>query len=441
MAKSLFLHSGERLVEPVRKLTSALRAAARLPLLSPAIRELYFWQQLAAHRKLIKPYKVRRRSTARIVRAPLLIGYFETGFGLGEHVKGLAAALDAVGAPFAAYPYNSFTGRPRDEAPWAARYDVNDVHDVNILCMAADQTANARRIVGRRLTDSSYNILIPPWELPHAPESWRADLNFFDELWAESRFVADAFRPLFSKRILLVPPCVHLNANPQPDRHAFNLDPHRFYFFFSFDFNSRPQRKNPGAVVRAFELAFGERRDNVGLIFKISGASDRFPNENGELEAACRRNPRIAILRGIWKRNDMLALLACTDCYVSLHRSEGFGIGLAEAMALGKPVIATGFSGNADFLTAQTGYPVPYQLRPVASAEYPHFAGNFWAEPDVGAAAELMRRVFENRDEARSRALQGQAYVQRHFGVNAIGELAAAQLRDIGSERALIEQD
>ena len=133
---------------------------------------MYFLQQRVAHRNLIEPYKARNSPTAltRIVDTPLLIGYFETGFGLGEHVKGLAAALEAAGMPFAAYPYNGFTGRPCDEAPWASCYDVDNVHTINIFCMAPDQTANARRIIERRHTENSYNILIAPWELPHAPE-------------------------------------------------------------------------------------------------------------------------------------------------------------------------------------------------------------------------------------------------------------------------------
>ena len=175
------------------------------------------------------------------------------------------------------------------------------------------------------------------------------------------------------------------------------------YFFFSFDFNSRPQRKNPAAIVRAFELAFGGQNDDVGLIFKISGADERFPQEAGELEAAARRDPRITILRGTWKKSEVLTLLASIDCYVSLHRSEGFGVGLAEAMALGKPVIATDFSGNIDFLTAETGYPVPYQMRAVGRGEYPHHEGNSWAEPDVKVAAEMMRIVASKSDDVRKK--------------------------------------
>ena len=184
-----------------KSISGLIATAARFPLIGPVIKELYFLQQRAAHRKLIEPYKARHSPTglARIVETPLLIGYFETGFGLGEHVRGLATALEAAGVPFAAYPYNGFTGRPRDEAPWASRYDVDNVHSINIFCMAANQTANARRIIGQRRIDKSYNILIAPWELPSTPESWRGELNFFDEFWAESRFVADAFRAIFSK--------------------------------------------------------------------------------------------------------------------------------------------------------------------------------------------------------------------------------------------------
>lgn len=416
-----------------KSISALIRMAARFPLIGPAIQELYFLQQRAAHRKLIESYKARHSSTglARIVETPLLIGYFETGFGLGEHVRGLAAALEAAGMPFAAYPYNGFTGRPRDEAPWASRYDVDNVHSINIFCMAANQTANARRIIGRHRTDNSYNILVAPWELPHAPESWRSDLGFFDELWALSGFIAESFRPIFRKPILVVPPCVNLDAPPQPDRQKFGLDAQRLYFFFSFDFNSRPQRKNPAAIVRAFDLAFADRSDDVGLIFKTSGAEDRFPQEAGELEAAANRDPRITILRGMWKRSEVLTLLASIDCYVSLHRSEGFGMGLAEAMALGKPVIATDFSGNTDFLTAETGYPVPYQMRAVGRGEYPHHEGNSWAAPNVEVAAEMMRIVASRSDDVRKRALSGQAFVRQHYGPKAIGDVMAARLRKI----------
>ena len=136
--------------------------------------------------------------------------------------------------------------------------------------MAPDQTANARRIIGRRQTDNSYNILIAPWELPYAPKSWRSDLDFFDEFWAESRFIAEAFRPIFSKPMQIVPPCVNVDAPQQADRRKFGLDAQRFYFFFHSISTRVRNAENPAAIVRAFALAFSDRNDDVGLVFKIS---------------------------------------------------------------------------------------------------------------------------------------------------------------------------
>ena len=421
------------------RLSAALRPLATgVPLISALVQEAYFQTQRIAHRKLIAPYKGRRATnSARLEETPLLIGYFETGFGLGEHAKGLASALAHAGVQFAVYPYNGFSNRPRAEAPWAAYYDVDNIHAINILSMAANQTHNARRIIGEQHFDRSYNVLVSPWELPRAPEAWRRDLGTFDELWALSDFVANAFRPVFPKPIMVVPPCISLDANTLPDRRKFDLDGETFYFLFSFDFSSRPQRKNPAAVVRAFELAFSQpHSDKVGLLLKLSGDEHRHPQEVSAIEQAARRDNRIRILRGDWKRADMLALLASMDCYVSLHRSEGFGMGMAEAMALGKPVIGTAFSGSADFLSAQTGYPIPYALRPVRAGEYPFSDGNLWAEPDVQAAAEAMRIVAARSDEVRRRARAGQEFVRRYYSPESIGALVARRLGEIGGALA-----
>ena len=408
----------------------ALKTAAKLhPRTEAMTEQLAFLWQLAAHRRLIGPYLLPKRDPATVVKAPLLIGYFETGLGLGEYARGLAAALNAVGAPFSVYPYNSYTGRRRDEAPWTQFYDVNRVHSINIFCMAADQTRKARQIIGSRQTQGRYNILNTFWELPKAPQSWRSDLEFFDELWVPNRFVADSFRPIFFKDIFVAPPCINIGVDVVGDRTKFGLDPARFYFLFSFDLNSYPERKNPLAVIKSFQSAFGDSRDDVGLIVKTSG--HRFRDVMSELEAAAKIDRRINIMHGDWKRADVLALLASVDCYVSLHRAEGFGYGMAEAMALGKAVIGTDFSGNTEFLTAQTGYPVPYRMRPVGQGEYPHYTGNSWAEPDIAVAAERMRAVASGTDDVRARARRGQAYIQRRYSPDTVGRQVWGRLQEL----------
>ena len=407
--------------------------ATRYRLIAEIIRRLGFLRELAAHQKLIRPYRslLRRLASSRIIETPLLIGYFETGFGLGEYARGLASALEVVGTSFAIYPYNSYTGRSPIKTPWVRLYDVDQVHSINIFCMAADQTLNARRIIGNRYTEKSYNILSTFWELPLAPKSWQADLEFFDELWVPNQFVADAFRPIFPKHISIIPPCINLDGKLQSRHAKFGIEATKFYFLFYFDFSSHPERKNPQAVITAFEAAFGNGRDDIGLILKSAGARHLYPKTALELETAARRDRRIKILHGDWQRADVLALLASVDCFVSLHRSEGFGLGLAESMFLGKSVIATDFSGNTEFLTSETGYPVPYQMRPVAEGEYPHYKGNSWAEPDVRMAAEIMRSVASRTDEARSKALRGQAYIRQHYSSEVVGRLAAERLREL----------
>ena len=193
------------------------------------------------------------------------------------------------------------------------------------------------------------------------------------------------------------------------------------------------QRKNPLAVANAFEVAFSDGRNDVGLIFKMSGSRYLFPKLMLELETVAKRDRRITIMQGDWGRADILALMASVDCFVSLHRSEGFGLGMAEAMFLGKPVIGTAFSGNTEFLTEETGYPVPYQMRAVEQGEYPYSAGNSWAEPDIRIAAGMMRSVASRTDEMRNKALRGQTYIRQHYSPKAVGSLVAARLRELAA--------
>ena len=154
------------------------------------------------------------------------------------------------------------------------------------------------------------------------------------------------------------------------------------------------------------------------------------------LRAAADDDDRIHVIDESLTRQEMLALLAATDCYTSLHRAEGFGFGLTEAMALGKPVIGTDYSGNTEFLTPEAGYPIPYTLKPVGQDEYIYPEGQVWAYPDEAACAAAMVRVFHEPEEAQSRAAAGQRFVRHRYGPVNVGRIVKQRLRAIQAREA-----
>jgi glycosyltransferase involved in cell wall biosynthesis len=369
-------------------------------------------------------------------RGVLFIGYLEAGLGLGESLRGLVRSIADTDLPFALYPFNLGV-ETRRIGPFASeRYDRARRYQVNVIEMAADQVPVMFREVGRWRTAHSYNILRTYWELPKAPPEWAAALRGIQEIWAPNAFVAKAFDEIFDGPINIVPPCVEVDTVTAFGREQFGMDPDRFYFVFSFDYFSHPARKNPIGVLRAFQLAFPHRSENVGVIIKSTGAPSHYPDIKAMLSEAADNDPRIKIIDTMFSRDEMLAMINQADCYVSLHRSEGFGLGMAEAMALGKPVIGTDYSGSTDFLSVHTGFPIPFTARPLKPDEYIFAHGQSWAEPDEAAAAEAMQRVFRDPRESGRRARAGKALQEARYGRASVGRIAARRLQEILAAQA-----
>ena len=334
-------------------------------------------------------------------------------------------------AEFSIYPFGVGVEERRGVAYMPERYDLAGSHAVNVIEVMPDELPTVFDHVSREHFDRSYNVLRTYWELAKAPEVWRQHLVTIDEIWAPNAFVAESFRPIFDRPITIVPPCVELQGPQQSGYRHFGLEKGRLYFLFSFDYFSFPGRKNPLAVIRAFTAAFPDLSARVGLIIKSSGSIEHFPRIRQEMRAVAQHDDRIHIIDESLSRQEMLSLMASADSYVSLHRSEGFGFGMAEAMALGKVVIGTDYSGSTDFLTEQTGYPVPYALRKVAPDEYVHTDGQVWADPDEAACAAAMRRVFIDREEAAAKALTGQRLVLSRYGTDNVGRAVQSRLNEI----------
>lgn len=240
----------------------------------------------------------------------------------------------------------------------------------------------------------NYNIGYFFWELENLPKSWIKLSHWVDEIWVESDFMFHSFKKL-SPRIFKIPFALDVVANKKLDRHYFKLPHKKFIFLFTFDFWSFYQRKNPEAVVRAFKKGFGHR-DDVYLLIKTSHGKS-CPDEISQLRSAIGLFSNIELRDVFLTKEEVFSLIEQCDAYVSLHRSEGLGLGMAEAMSLGKPVIATHFSGNLEFMNFKNSCLVDFIKVPVEKGAYLNTQNQMWAEPNIEDAAYWMLKVKENK--------------------------------------------
>ena len=197
--------------------------------------------------------------------------------------------------------------------------------------------------------------------------------------------------------------------------------PEGFLFLFCFDYDSVFRRKNPLAVVAAFRKAFADRA-GVALVIKTTNA-ERHAADAEALRAAVRGCANIVLRDAYVTSDDYFSMLDACDCYVSLHRSEGFGLTVAEAMALGKPVISTAYSSTIEFANETNSFPVPAQIVEVGSDAPPYPATSRWAEPDMDAAAEQMARVYVDRGGAADAGARARADIASLHSPSARGPL------------------
>lgn len=284
------------------------------------------------------------------------------------------------------------------------------------------------RIAGLHRRPGCYRIAVWWWEVEKLPKEWLGRGADVDEIWAPTAFIANALKVL-GKPVFPMLPSVRLPAFEAKSKAACGLDPNRFTFLFAFDMNSRMPRKNPLGLIEAFRLAF-RKSDPVELAIKVSPQERHYPEWWRELRSAASDHGVKLIDRGL-PRGELLALMNATDAYVSLHRSEGFGLTMAEAMLLGKPTIATGYSGNLDFMTPENSYLVNWSPVPVDREAIQTQPGAVWAEPSVAHAAELMRRVFENPHEAQARAARARTELSSRLATDAAAARMVARLNAV----------
>lgn len=339
---------------------------------------------------------------ARAIEAGVnLIGYARGEFGIAENIRSYARALEHAGHPFLIRNYDVGVASRQQDHSMERHFSEALRYDTNVFFINADQMRVARDTLGAAAFEGRYNVGYWLWELEHFPRAWDGAFELVDEVWVPTEFVRAAIAHNTRKPVVKMPKAIEFEPPAGMGRAHFGLDREACLFLFSYDFNGYAARKNPEAVIMAFRRAFPLARCDVRLLVK-SVNGNRFPERLAALAQSAAGDPRIELRDGFLSREEMHGLQNAIDCYVSLHRAEGFGLGLAECMYLGKPVIGTAWSGNMEFMNQDNACLVDYALVPVEEGEYPFWQDQHWAEADLDQAAAFMRRVSEDREWARA---------------------------------------
>jgi glycosyltransferase involved in cell wall biosynthesis len=362
-----------------------------------------------------------------------VVGYPFMPTGMGEHARSAARALAAAGV----------TARLVDVATPGAPHAVDLERaigpaggglgrGVNLFCVNADEVERVLALLDAEAFAEAHNIIYPAWELAAYPKAWTPLVERFDEVWAPSAFIREAIAPVVRRPVLHMPLAVELGFDSFLGRRHFRIPEDAFVFLFFFDFASWPERKNPMALLATFERLAARRPEaDLHCVIKFRGAADSDAARRDLQARLAALGGRVQAINAELSDNEMKNLVRNADVFASLHRSEGFGRGMAEAMAMGRAALSTAYSGNLDFMTPQTSFLVDYSLVPVAAGAYPFGEGQVWAEASVEHAAALMEAALDDPAGLMEMGRRARLHMRTHFSARAVGLRYAARLAEL----------
>jgi len=333
-----------------------------------------------------------------------IYGFAYGELGIGEDLRMAVECCEAANIPFHVVNVDAGSARQADMHLQGKVSESSELppYNTNLFCLPAfDTVSRVFMQKGAGVFEGYRNIGWWPWELAVFPKAWRPyAFELVDEVWASSQFLYDMYKQATDKPVKLVPLAVSVERMKPHPRSHYGLSEGKFLFLYIFDFNSSVARKNPMAAIQAFKRAFAAYDNTVGLVFKTMNTK---PNSSEWITFIneCQEDRRIQVISETLDRPEVLGLINACDAYVSLHRAEGFGRTIAEALLLGKPVIVTNYSGNVDFIEERNTHPVKFSMLSVEKNSYQWVSekdDSTWASVDlVDAAAGLLNAYNEKR--------------------------------------------
>lgn len=360
-----------------------------------------------------------------------IAGFFRADLGVGESVRCMARAAEAAGLPAALVDLKLHCINPLTDDTFAGRLQEANPHPVNVFHLDAPVSRDIEHHHGPAFRRGKYNVAYWAWELPEFPDAWIHHSVHFDEIWAPSRFSAEAIAQKVPLPVLTMPHAISF-ARPEGNfRRKYGLPEDKFLFLFLYDLNSYSERKNPAAVVEAFRRS-GLAGHGAALVIKVHNVPGN-PTDFARLREDVAALPGTTLITQTLSRSEIYELESACDCFVSLHRSEGFGLALAECMFLGKPVIATDWSGNTGFMRSGNSCPVRAGLVTLERTHGPYSKGQTWAAPDIDHAAWWMQQLHGDHAQAQRIGEAARATIETELAPAVVGARYRRRLEAIAS--------
>ena len=361
-----------------------------------------------------------------------LIGNIKGDSGLGQSCRLLANELEHCGYPVCFYQHSVSKNLSMKDTSYDDKLKKDIKYGINIFHINPHEFAISFVQLGKKIWDSHYNIAFWLWELEEFPDEWLPCLNCVDEIWTPSEFTSASIRKKTNKPVITIPYHIELKTDINISREDFGLPKDEFLFLMMYDQGSMTERKNPMAVIRAYKQAFTDKDEKAGLVIKVNNCTEE---ELQFLKSQMDDYHRVYFITETLSREQVNGLIACVDAVVSLHRAEGFGLVLAEAMLLGTPVIATNWSSNTEFMTTDVSCLVDYKLIELQEDLWMFKKGNRWADADVSQAAEYMRKLYDDPEYGMQMAQRAKKHITECLSMQRAVSLINAQVERIYGEQ------
>ncbi len=324
-----------------------------------------------------------------------LIGLMRAEMGLGQSARLLAKELEATGMQYSLYNFVI-----SEELMRAGDHSLDDKisedlpYNINLIHINPDEMTFLYTRLDRDSWSKRYNIAFWLWELEEIPAHWQQAFPMLDEIWTPSEFISNNLRKVTDLPVYTVPYHVEAPTDHTLDRKYFGLPEDKFLYLVMYDSNSTMARKNPVGAIRAFRKAFRKNPD-TGIVVKVNNPK---PGELERLGRLLRDCPNVYYITETLTKTEVNSLISVVDVFVSLHRAEGFGLVMAEAMLAGTPCVATNWSSNTEFMNSEVACMVDGGFTTLKKDTPPYKKGARWADPDITQAARYMRKLYKDPD-------------------------------------------